>query len=130
MTAEERGWSVARRRDSRRHTRTIRCRGAFDRVPPTSEPAPDLMPQDRRVVPAMRRPQIQPMSKPVLDFTGLSTEQRLELIGQLWDSLEDAPPLSPEQVAELRHRSADVDAHPDEGTDAAQVIAHLRSRLR
>jgi len=70
------------------------------------------------------------MSKPVLDFTGLSTEQRLELIGQLWDSLEDAPPLSPEQVAELRHRSADVDAHPDEGTDAAQVIAHLRSRLR
>jgi len=70
------------------------------------------------------------MSKPVLDFTGLSTEQRLELIGQLWDSLEDAPRLSPEQRAELELRSADGDAHPDEGTDAAHVIAHLRSRLQ
>jgi len=70
------------------------------------------------------------MSKPALDFTGLTTEQGLELIGQLWDSLDQAPPLSPEDRAELERRSRDVDANPDEGMDAAQAIEQLNSRLR
>ncbi len=70
------------------------------------------------------------MSKPALDFTGLTTEQRLELIGQLWDSLDQAPPLSPEDRAELERRSRDVDANPDEGIDAAKAIELLNARLR
>ena len=70
------------------------------------------------------------MAKPALDFTGLSTEQRLELIGQLWDSLDQAPPLSPEERAELERRSLDVDANPDQGIDAAQAIEQLNNRLR
>jgi putative addiction module component (TIGR02574 family) len=70
------------------------------------------------------------MSKPVIDFTHLSVEERLDLIGRLWDSLEDGPPVSPDQRAELERRSREVDADPDEGTDAADVIADLRTRLR
>mgnify|MGYP001355731071 CR=1 FL=1 len=70
------------------------------------------------------------MSKPALDFTGLTTEQRLELIGQLWDSLDQAPPLSPEDRAELERRSRDVDANLDEGIDAAKAIELLNARLR
>ncbi len=70
------------------------------------------------------------MSKPALDFTGLTPEQRLELIGQLWDSLDQAPPLSPEDRAELERRSRDLDANPNEGIDAARAIELLNARLR
>jgi len=74
--------------------------------------------------------QIDFMTKPIFDFTSLSTEQRLDLIGQLWDSLEEVPSLSAEQRSELERRSHEVDANPDEATDGAQAIAHLRSRLQ
>jgi putative addiction module component (TIGR02574 family) len=70
------------------------------------------------------------MSKPAFDFTGLSVEERLDLIARLWDSLEEAPPLSPDQRAELERRSREVDANPEEGTDAADAVADIRSRLR
>jgi len=75
-------------------------------------------------------PQITRMSKPAFDFTGLSVEERLDLIARLWDSLEEAPPLGPDQRAELEHRSREVDANPEEGTDAADAGADIRSRLR
>ena len=70
------------------------------------------------------------MSKPVLDFTALTPDQRLELIGQLWDSLDDVPPLSPEQLAELERRSAELDARPDDGLEASEAVTQLRNRLR
>lgn len=70
------------------------------------------------------------MSKPTIDFTQLTVEERLDLIGQIWDSLESAPPLTPEQIAELERRSRDVDANPEDGTDAAEVVARLRAQLR
>ena len=70
------------------------------------------------------------MSKPTIDFTQLTVEERLDLIGQIWDSLERVPPLTPEQIAELERRSRDVDANPEDGTDAAEVVARLRAQLR
>jgi putative addiction module component (TIGR02574 family) len=70
------------------------------------------------------------MSKPSIDFSSLTVEQRLDLIGQIWDSLEALPPLTPEQEAELDRRSREVDADPDAGADAAEVIARLRARLK
>lgn len=70
------------------------------------------------------------MSKPVFDFTALTPEQRLELIGQLWDSLDDVPPLSSEQITELQRRSAELDAHPDDGLNADDAVTQLRHRLR
>ncbi|MFN8646237.1 MAG: addiction module protein [Gemmatimonadales bacterium] len=69
------------------------------------------------------------MSRPRIDFSQLTPEQRLDLIGQLWDSLDPAPEPGAEQRAELERRSHDLDANPDTGIPAADAIAHLRARL-
>ena len=71
------------------------------------------------------------MSHPAFDFSKLSPQQRLELIGELWDSLEDElPPLEPEMLAELDRRLAELEANPAEGRPAAEVIARVRATLR
>jgi putative addiction module component (TIGR02574 family) len=71
------------------------------------------------------------MSQPMPDFTKLSPEQRLQLIGEIWDSLEDEPlPLDPELVAELDRRLAEFEANPEEGRPAAEVIARIRATLK
>jgi putative addiction module component (TIGR02574 family) len=71
------------------------------------------------------------MSHPAFDFSKLSPQQRLELIGELWDSLEDElPPLEPEMLAELDRRLAEFAANPAEGRPAAEVIARVRATLR
>ena len=70
------------------------------------------------------------MPRPRIDFSRLTPEERLELIGQLWDSLDAAPEPSAEQLAELERRSHDLDAQPDASLPAADAIAHLRARLR
>ncbi len=70
------------------------------------------------------------MSRPKVDFAKLSPEQRLELIGEIWDSLEDeALELEPELVAELDRRLAELEANPAEGRPAAEVIARIRATL-
>lgn len=46
-----------------------------------------------------------------IDIDHLSPEERLELIGRLWDSLDaEDLPLTPAQEAELDHRLATADA--------------------
>lgn len=71
------------------------------------------------------------MSSPAFDFSRLSPQQRLELIGELWDSLEDElPPLEPELLAELDRRLAEFEADSAEGRPAAEVIARVRATLR
>lgn len=71
------------------------------------------------------------MSKPAFDFSKLSPEQRLELIGELWDSLDDQlPPPDPDLLAELDRRFAEFEANPTEGRLAAEVIARLRATLK
>lgn len=77
------------------------------------------------------RSQIRFMSHPAFDFSKLSPQQRLELIGELWDSLEDElPPLDPELLAELDRRLAELEADAAEGRSAAEVIARVRAALR
>jgi len=70
------------------------------------------------------------MAKPALDISQLSPEERLSLIGELWDSL-DAPqlPLSEEQRVELRRRMADVEQRGPEGSPWAEVEARIRARV-
>jgi putative addiction module component (TIGR02574 family) len=70
------------------------------------------------------------MAKHVFDFSGLTTDQRLKLIGQLWDSLDELPLPAAETRAELERRAREADASPGEGVDAPEAIARLRRRLR
>jgi putative addiction module component (TIGR02574 family) len=71
------------------------------------------------------------MGRPAFDISKLSPQQRLELIGELWDSLADElPPLDPELKAELDRRLAELEANPSEGVPAAEVIARIRATLR
>ena len=60
----------------------------------------------------------------------LTTEERLELIGFLWDSITDSdsnPPILEWHIAELAQRRAAADANPDAGIPWEQVRAELRS---
>jgi putative addiction module component (TIGR02574 family) len=55
------------------------------------------------------------MAKPAIDISQLSPEERLDLIGELWDSLDDSSVvLSDQQRAELRRRMDRV-RNPDVG---------------
>ncbi|WP_158660248.1 addiction module protein [Niveispirillum cyanobacteriorum] len=64
-----------------------------------------------------------------LEFSYLTTEQRLDLITELCDSLDhDAVPLVSAQAAELESRLAMLNAQPGEGRDAFEALADLRRR--
>jgi putative addiction module component (TIGR02574 family) len=64
-----------------------------------------------------------------LDFSHLSQEERLDLIGALWDSLDahDAP-LTVGQRVELRRRRTTLESDMVNGRDLAEVMAALRLR--
>jgi putative addiction module component (TIGR02574 family) len=72
------------------------------------------------------------MASPTIDFSHLTPEQRLQLIGELWDSLsdEDLGPISPELAAELDRRVAEMEANPTAGRPWEEVLAELRERLK
>jgi putative addiction module component (TIGR02574 family) len=67
-----------------------------------------------------------------VDIAKLTPEERIELIGRLWDSLEpdEAAPMSSALEAELIQRVAESDADPDGGEDWESIKQELRSRLR
>jgi len=68
---------------------------------------------------------------PNLDFSHLSTEERLDLIGEIWDSIEARHlPLSPEQAAELDRRYATLDGDIKNARDAHEVFNDLTARYR
>lgn len=71
------------------------------------------------------------MTSPRIDFSPLSPEERLELIGELWDSLDESEiaPLSPEQLAELERRARDAEANPKAGRSWPEVRADLLKKL-
>lgn len=76
-------------------------------------------------------PQISSVSQRAFDFCKFSREQRLELIGELWDNLEaNLSPLEPALIAELDRHLAEFRADPTEGRPAAEVIARIRATLR
>jgi len=62
----------------------------------------------------------------------LTAQERIALIGRLWNSLDPAAaaPLSPALVAELDRREAEVDADPDAGIPWIALRDELRARLR
>lgn len=67
---------------------------------------------------------------PTIDFSHLTTEQRLDLISELCESIErDRVPLTEAQAAELDRRIALLDQSPGEGRDAFEVLAELRQRF-
>lgn len=62
----------------------------------------------------------------------LSAEERIELIGKLWDSLDPAlaAPITPALAAELDRREAEADAAPEAGDSWSDIRNDLRKKLR
>jgi putative addiction module component (TIGR02574 family) len=62
----------------------------------------------------------------------LTAEERIELIGKLWDSLDPAlaAPITPELAVELDRREAEADAAPDSGDAWPDIRDDLRKKLR
>lgn len=71
------------------------------------------------------------LDMPALDFRHLSARERIDLIGEIWDSIDaEAVPLTAGQEAELDRRLATLDADIEQGRDASEVLADLRRRYR
>jgi putative addiction module component (TIGR02574 family) len=72
------------------------------------------------------------MANPKIDFSHLSPAERLELISELWDSLDptEAAPISPDLAAELDRRSAEAERDPEAGRSWEDVKADLERRLK
>lgn len=69
------------------------------------------------------------MGAPLVDFSRLTPDQRIELAEQLWDSLEPgaiAP--SGDDIAMLRMRRAELAADGDPGEPWQETIEALRKR--
>ncbi|MDE1146782.1 MAG: addiction module protein [Azospirillaceae bacterium] len=65
-----------------------------------------------------------------LDITRLSAQERLDLIGRLWDSLEaEDVRLTPAQQAELDRRLATFDEDIKSGLSWEEVEAELERRF-
>jgi putative addiction module component (TIGR02574 family) len=73
------------------------------------------------------------MSKPALNIGDLTPEERLRLIEELWDSLDEKPgtvPLTNAQREELDRRLDDLERAGPEGIPWDQVLQQIRSRSR
>lgn len=68
----------------------------------------------------------------IIPLHDLSDEERIELIGKLWDSLDPAlaAPMPPALAAELDRREAEADAAPYDGEAWAALRDSLRKKLR
>ena len=65
------------------------------------------------------------------DFGGLSSPEKLELIGWLWDSIPDSTeslPLPESHRQELDRRLAEAEANPDAAIPWEQVRDRLRQK--
>lgn len=63
------------------------------------------------------------------EIVRLSPPERLALIAQLWDSLEnDDPPLTDAQKTEIEHRLASLDQDRHNGVTWAALKAELEQR--
>jgi putative addiction module component (TIGR02574 family) len=71
------------------------------------------------------------MSAPPLDITRLTPQERLDLIGELWDSLTaETVPLTPAQQAELDQRLATFEDDRRAGISWEDLDAELDRRSR
>lgn len=62
----------------------------------------------------------------------LSAEERIALIGELWDSLDPhiSAPITLPLAAELDRRETEADTRPDAGESWVELESLLRERLR
>lgn len=66
---------------------------------------------------------------PAIDYRHMTTAEKLDLIGEIWDSIDqETVALTDEQAAELDRRLATLDEDIKDGRDAAEVSAELRRR--
>jgi putative addiction module component (TIGR02574 family) len=77
------------------------------------------------------------MTKPAFDYRTLSVDERLELVGDIWDSIADEAnanadllPLSEEQKAELDRRLAAYEADPSVSIPMDEALKGIRARFR
>lgn len=77
------------------------------------------------------------MTKPGFDYRSLSVDERLELVGDIWDSIADEAntnpdllPLSDAERAELNRRIAEFERNPATGIPMDDVLKGIRARLR
>ena len=73
------------------------------------------------------------MSKPALNVGDLSSEERLRLIEELWESLSEKPgavPLTNAQRQELDRRLDDLERSGPEGIPWEEVLQQIRTRPR
>lgn len=64
-------------------------------------------------------------------FSGMSPDQKLQLIGELWDDLSATPndiPLHTWQMEELDRRKAHLEAHPESALTWDEIIERIRAR--
>jgi len=67
------------------------------------------------------------MARPALDLSQLTPEEKLDLIGELWDSLDDTDvTLSPEQQHELTSRLDRLEREGVSGSPWHEVEARIR----
>jgi putative addiction module component (TIGR02574 family) len=66
-----------------------------------------------------------------VDLDSLTPAEKLELIGELWESLEaDDVPLTPAQIEELDRRLATADEDAAHGKTFEEMLEGLRLRTR
>ena len=73
------------------------------------------------------------MSRQFLNIEDMSTEERLRLLEELWNSLSHRPeeiPLTPEQREELDRRLDDLEREGPVGIPWEEVLRQIRSRPR
>jgi putative addiction module component (TIGR02574 family) len=73
------------------------------------------------------------MAKPVLDIERLSTDERLDLLEKLWESLTKEPggiPLTEAQREDLDRRLDELDRGQVEGIPWDEVLKQIRKRSR
>ena len=65
------------------------------------------------------------------DFSALSIQERLDLIEELWDSVDqrDVPPPTPELLAELERRVGEAERNPQAGKPWGEIRDALMTRL-
>ncbi len=69
------------------------------------------------------------MSAPIIDFSHLTPEERIELAEQLWDSFPVAEyAITDAELSELKRRHDELDAGGDPGEPWEQVIREIGQR--
>ena len=66
-----------------------------------------------------------------IDISGLTSEERLELLGDIWDSLApEEVPVTEAQRSELDRRLDDLEQDGDLGIPWEEVLRQIRDRPR